>query len=443
VSGALLLAAFYLLIGQIIIARSSSRRQRSEEALRASERRFKALCEQAPLGIYSTDVQGFGVYTNPRWSQMSGLSAVESLGHGWKKALHPDDRETVFEEWKAGALRGASWEYRLLTPAGEIRWIRALGGPIYSDRGEVTGYVGTVDDITERKHADRALREKEALNRAVLNSLPANIAVLKGDGTIQAINEEWRCFAEANGDPPGCFLSPGANYLETCKRAADGGSSDAEKALNGIQDVLSGKLQSFRMQYPRHSATEQRWFQMTVTSLAGVTTGGVVVAHSDITERKRSEDSVQEALQQLQLITDNMSAGVARHSRDLRYVWVNPSYAALMGRAKEEIAGRPIIDVIGKEAYEGIQPHVEKVLRGEREEFEIQVSLPRARRQWIHAVYAPTKGQDHNIDGWISVIADITERHEAEERLRESEERFRATFYQAAVGIAQTSIDGR
>src|SRR5262249_5506713 len=161
----------------------------------------------------------------------------------------------------------------LLIPQEEIRWIRALGGPIYSDRREVTGYVGTVDDITERKHADRALREKEALNRAVLNSLPAKIAVLKGEGTVQAINAEWKSFAEANGDPPVCFLNVGANYLEVCKRAAYGGSSDAKKALAGIQDVLAGKLQSFRMQYPCRSATEQRWFYMLVTPLAGVTAG--------------------------------------------------------------------------------------------------------------------------------------------------------------------------
>jgi PAS domain S-box-containing protein len=196
VSGALLLVAAYLLIGQIILARSASRRQRTEEALRASEKRFKTLCEEAPLGIYSADAQGLCDYTNPRWSQMSGLSAAENLGNGWKKALHPEDRETVFENWKTNALQGIPWEYRLVTPEGEIRWIRALGGPIYSDRGEVTGYVGTVEDITERKLAHRALEERDALNRAVLNSLPANIAVLKGDGTIQAINEEWRFHCE-------------------------------------------------------------------------------------------------------------------------------------------------------------------------------------------------------------------------------------------------------
>ena len=71
VSGALLLAGSYLLIGQILIARSASRHRRAEEALRASEKRFETLCEQAPVGIYSTDAQGLCVYTNRRWSQMS------------------------------------------------------------------------------------------------------------------------------------------------------------------------------------------------------------------------------------------------------------------------------------------------------------------------------------------------------------------------------------
>ena len=112
--------------------------------------------------------------------------------------------------------------------------------------------------------------------------------------------------------------------MEVCKRASDHNSSDAEKALTGIQDVLGGKLQSFRMQYPCHSATEKRWFRMSVTPLAGVTTGGVVIAHVDVTARKQAEDAMREALQQLQLITDNMAAGVTRCSRDLRYLWVNP-----------------------------------------------------------------------------------------------------------------------
>src|SRR6516162_9829244 len=142
---------------------------------------------------------------------MSGLSAAESLGNGWKKALHPDDREGVFESWKTHALQGTSWEYRLLASNGKIRWIRALGGPIYSPLGEITGYVGTVEDITEVRNVQRALQERDVLNRAVLNSLPARIAVLSSDGTIEANNEEWQRSAEVNNDPPACFLNTGGN----------------------------------------------------------------------------------------------------------------------------------------------------------------------------------------------------------------------------------------
>src|SRR5215469_13481908 len=87
VSGALLLAGCYVLIGQIIIARSASRHQKTQAALRASEKRFETLCEQAPVGIYSTDAEGLCIFTNRQWTQMSGLSMAESLGHGWKKAF--------------------------------------------------------------------------------------------------------------------------------------------------------------------------------------------------------------------------------------------------------------------------------------------------------------------------------------------------------------------
>jgi hypothetical protein len=85
-------------------------------------------------------------------------------------------------------------------------------------------------------------------------------------------------------------VNTGVNYLEVCKRASDHGLIDAERALTGIQDVLESKLQSFRMQYPWNSATEQRWFEMLVTPLAGIAGGGVVVTHVDVTTRKRAEE---------------------------------------------------------------------------------------------------------------------------------------------------------
>ncbi|HKV37884.1 MAG TPA: PAS domain S-box protein, partial [Blastocatellia bacterium] len=283
-----LLASCCLLLGQTILNRNILRRQRAEEGLDVSEKRFEILCEQAPVGIYETDAQGMCVYTNPRWTQMSGLSSAESLGQGWAKVLHPDDRATVYEGRQTAALEGASWEYRLTPPQGGVRWIRALGGPIFSSKGTLIGYVGTLEDVTDRKLAAHVIQEREALNRAVLNSLPASIAVLNNEGVIQTANETWQHFEGAHSSPPACFVDPGVNYLDVCRKAAAEGSAVADKAVNGIQDVLSGKLRSFEMQYACDQPAGKTWFHMVVTPLSGVTSGGAAITHIDVTRRKQA-----------------------------------------------------------------------------------------------------------------------------------------------------------
>jgi PAS domain S-box-containing protein len=332
--GSVCLAACGLLIGHVALTRSTTRRQRVEEELRASNSRFETLCEQAPLGIYETDAGGRCVYTNRMWTTISGLSATESLGHGWAKVLQPDDRRKMFKGWQAAAQRGTTWEYRLLNTQGETRWIRAVGGPLYSEGGSLTGYVGTLEDVTERKQAVQALKDSEALNRAVLNSLPANIAVLKPDGKIQATNEAWRRFAQANGAHPPGVADTGANYLEVCKRAAVDGSEDAQKALAGIQNVLAGLRPSFEMQYPCHSLAEKRWFHMLVTRLAGAV-GGVVIAHVDITQRKQAE-------QRFRLVVEAAPSGMVMVDRDGKIVLVNSRTEKLFGYERKELLGQSI-----------------------------------------------------------------------------------------------------
>jgi PAS domain S-box-containing protein len=174
-----------------------------------------------------------------------------------------------------------------------------------------------------------------------LNSLPANIAVLDSNGMIQAINEEWRRFAEANGDPPAWSIGIGANYLDVCSRASGHGSADAEKALAGIQDVLARKLQAFRMQYPCDSATEKRWFHMLVTPLAGVTSGGVVIAHADITESKRAQDAIREALQErFRLSFEEAPVGMALIRGDGVWLRVNRALCEMTGYSESELIAR-------------------------------------------------------------------------------------------------------
>jgi diguanylate cyclase (GGDEF)-like protein/PAS domain S-box-containing protein len=155
---------------------------------------------------------------------------------------------------------------------------------------------GEVDTVTNRdgqtvmlRRAQDQLRHSEAARHAaILNALPANIALLDADGVIVSVNEAWRRFAGANALlSAACAI--GLNYLEICDRAQGDDAAVARQAAAGIRSVLCGGPDSFSLEYPCHSPAERRWFRLLVTPLASDRPGGAVVMHLDITEQKLAE----------------------------------------------------------------------------------------------------------------------------------------------------------
>ena len=146
----------------------------------------------------------------------------------------------------------------------------------------------------ERRQAAEALRESEKLNRGVLNSMLAHIAVLDRDGNIIAVNDAWRQFARENvGDHPG-FLARtevGSNYLEVCRASRGEFSKEAKPALDGLQAVLRGEKNDFMLEYPCHGNGVKRWFLLSATPLK-TKHGGAAVSHLDISERKLAEERI-------------------------------------------------------------------------------------------------------------------------------------------------------
>jgi PAS domain S-box-containing protein len=139
------------------------------KAMQASEERFRLLSAASPVGIFQTDTAGRFTYSNARWQQVSGLTATESLGEGWMRAVLPEDRDAVSLDWSTAARadREFSREYRLLTPSNELRWVHSRASAIHDSGGELVGHVGTVEDITERKHAQAEL---EKVHKQLLES---------------------------------------------------------------------------------------------------------------------------------------------------------------------------------------------------------------------------------------------------------------------------------
>jgi PAS domain S-box-containing protein len=131
-------------------------------ALRANQARLETLTRLAPVGLFRTDAVGDCTYVNERWCELTGLGPEQASGQGWVAALHPGDRARVAAEWYDAARQGREFrsEYRFRRPDGTTCWVAGRAMPELGADGEVTGYIGAVADVTDRKRAEA---EREAL----------------------------------------------------------------------------------------------------------------------------------------------------------------------------------------------------------------------------------------------------------------------------------------
>ena len=149
--------------GLIGMAEDITEQANAERALRNSEERYRTLTQISPVGIYRTDLAGLTLYVNKCCAQIVGLSALECLGLGWARAIHPDDVEPTSRAWKAYIdSRGAepyAPEFRVVRPDGSVAWVLAQVAPERDAQGELLGHIGTITDVTPLKQAHLELRQ--------------------------------------------------------------------------------------------------------------------------------------------------------------------------------------------------------------------------------------------------------------------------------------------
>jgi two-component system, cell cycle sensor histidine kinase and response regulator CckA len=302
---------------------------------------------------------------------------------------------------------------------------------------ELTG--GEVDGVADRDgrtfllgRAQEHLRESDAVKQAaVLNALPAHIALLDAEGVIVSVNEAWRRFAGGlPGRTPGDGI--GVSYLDVCDRARGADSFEAPLVAEGIRQVLSGAARVFRIVYPCHSPTERRWFQLVATPLAGDRLSGGVVLHLDITEQILARHDLAAARNELHHAVSESPAVIFTlwiGSEAMGLAWISENVQRLIGYSPEE-ALEPAWwgDGLHPDERAVVMSQLSGLLASDRLLQEYRFRHRDGTYVWLRDEKRVLRDDMGNPTEVVGSWSNITERKRAERRLLESEEEYRLIF---------------
>jgi len=153
------------------------------------------------------------------------------------------------------------------------------------------------------------ISQSERFIQSALDALSAHIAILNKNGVIIGVNAAWQHFGDDNHlvHPNYCI---GMNYLDVCDKASGRNNREAEMVAIGIREVMNRQRDEFKMEYPCHSATQKRWFIMTVTRFNWDGQDRYIVAHQNVTELKVMQVELSESQKRIQAILDNVVNGI-------------------------------------------------------------------------------------------------------------------------------------
>ncbi|QSJ18036.1 PAS domain S-box protein [Nostoc sp. UHCC 0702] len=409
-------------------------RQRAEVALRQSEKLYRQLVESQTDLIIRIDLQQRITFANTAACQTLGWQLDELRGQQLCQFLHPDEMPEAREQLTTLASPPHNYtisEQRLLTVNG-IRWVQWNVAGIKDEAGNIVEIQGVARDITDRKLMEAALRTSEEKFRHFAENINAAIWIISPDPhqtlyVSPAYEKIWGRSCESLCTQPESWID-----------SIHPDDRDRIRAITA-QQLLSGESTSleYRILRPDNSI---RWIwdrsfairdgQGKIYSFGGIA--------EDITERKQAEESLRESEAKFRYFADNTHAvlWIARlESADNLYV--NPAYEKIWGRTCQSLRDQPNswLDAIHPEDRDRIITKLQQQRRGEATDTEYRILQPDGSIRWIWDRGFVIQNEQGKMQSYGGVAEDITERKQAEESLRQSEERLSLALEAGNIGV--------
>jgi PAS domain S-box-containing protein len=389
-------------------------RKQTEEALRSSELRFRQMAETIGEVFWIASADGKTIhYINPAFEKIWGRPSAQLYANPdlWLEAIHPEDLANVRSALES-LYQGGTYDvdYRITRPDGTVAWISDRGYVQRDDHGQVIMKSGVASDITWRKQAEQALRDREAQYRAVIETTPDGFYVTDHDGQFLEVNDAYLRFSGYTLEELRSMRITDVEVKETAEettlhmaRVRQSGS-DIFESLHRTRD---GRVWPVEVNVSYWPGGGGRYFTFL----------------RDITQR----NAVQSALRRWADSFENCAHGIALGDPATgRILASNPAYARLQGRSTEEVAGAEILalyepsdralvmakmaeaDRFGQVRYEA------RLIRKDGSLFPIQMDLVSVRDEGGQLLYR------------VGTVQDISERKRAEQELLDSELRVRS-----------------
>jgi diguanylate cyclase (GGDEF)-like protein/PAS domain S-box-containing protein len=390
-----------------------TQRKQAEAVLQAREEFLREAQEIARLGNFVLDIPAQVWKISPEVQALLGIDAgYDHSLEGFWPLIHPDDRAALEKRFRGyfrgkgssfeGAYRIVRWNDR------EVRWIRVHSKLELDAQGKPLSLRGTLQDITEQKKSESALRASKELLQLFIEQAPVALAMLDREMRYLAVSCRW-------------LEEERLKFSDVIGRSHYEVFPDLPESWKDLhRRVLAGEVIPASEVIGQRADGSRQWLRREIQpwQAGDGSVGGIMIFSENIMEQKRAEAELRESKELLQLFIGQAPVALAMFDTEMRYLAVSRRWLEQLNLTEDEILGRCQYDVL-KAIPESWQEEHRRAMTGEA------VRIPESRIDradgaaiWYRREILPWRASDGSIGGIVVFAEDITERKEAEDRLR-------------------------
>ena len=426
--------------GVTVLGRNITERKHAEAQHAKLIERLELATRSAHMGIWDWDIQNNVLVWDERMYELYGRRHDEFGGayEAWLKGVHPEDRaasDEVSARARAGEIEYDT-EFRVVWPDGSIHWLKANGEVFRDEHGAPTRMIGVNYDITERKHAEQALRESEARYRLIADNSSDVIWVL--DPIAGKFTYVSPSVQQLRGYTPEEVMAQPVNEALTPESLKIVSTGLTEQLPLFIAQGSGTRSLVTEVDQPRKDGSIVNTEVTTTYVFNEQGQVEIIGVSRDITERKCAERQVQETLIKLEKLIEILPVGISVLDHENRVVKQNAALEKILGISAEGLARgdyrlRHYIRPDGT-PMPGNEFASARVRQGEASVSNVETGII---KEDGTVIWTSVSAIAFPLSDWSQVIVtvDVTERKRAEEDLRKSEARFRGTLDTMQEGV--------